>query len=106
MVATGRQKGGARPWLGVNSREQDGRLHVMRVSADGPAEKAGLGPGDIILALSGRRVETLEDFYKRLWASGPPGVEVTLKVLKGSDVQEVKIRTIDRFDVIRKKPAI
>jgi serine protease Do len=106
MVATGRQKGGARPWLGVNSREQDGRLHVMRVSADGPAEKAGLAPGDIILALSGRRVETLEDFYKRLWASGPPGVEVTLKVLKGSEVQDMKIRSIDRFDVIRKKPTI
>ena len=106
MIATGRQKGGARPWLGINSREQDGRLHVMRVSADGPAEKAGIAPGDIILALSGHKVETLEDFYKRLWASGDPGVEVTLKVLKGSEMQDVKVRSIDRAEIIRKKPTI
>ena len=106
MIATGRQKGGARPWLGINSREQDGRLHVMRVSADGPAEKAGIAPGDIILTLSGHKVETLEDFYKRLWASGDPGVEVTLKVLKGSEVQDVKVRSIDRAEIIRKKPTI
>ena len=106
MVATGRQKGGARPWLGISSLEQDGRIRVLRVSADGPAEKAGIAAGDIILQLSGKSVETLPDFYKRLWSSGAPGVEVTLKVLKGTDVQDVKIRSIDRFEIIRKKPTI
>ncbi|HUP29504.1 MAG TPA: S1C family serine protease [Usitatibacter sp.] len=106
MVATGRQKGGARPWLGVSSVEQDGRLRVLRVSADSPAEKAGLAAGDIILQISGKGVERLEDFYKRLWSSGAPGVEVTLKVLKGTDVQDVKIQSIDRFEIIRKKPTI
>ena len=106
MIDTGRQKGGARPWLGINSRELEGRLHVMRVSADSPAEKAGIAPGDIILQLSGQKVDSLPAFYRRLWGSGAPGVEVTLKVLKGTDVQDVKIRTIDRFDVIRKKPSI
>lgn len=106
MVSTGRQKGGARPWLGISSSEQDGRLHVVRVSADSPAEKAGIAPGDIILQLAGRNVESLGDFYRRLWSAGEPGVEVTLKVLKGAEVEEVKVRTIDRFDAIRRKPAI
>jgi len=31
---------------------------------------------------------------------------VTLKVLKGTDVQDVKIRSIDRFEIIRKRPTI
>lgn len=106
LIETGRQKGGKRPWVGINSRELEGRLHVMRVSADSPAEKAGIAPGDIILQLSGEKVDSLPMFYQRLWSSGAPGVEVTLKVLKGTDVQEVRIRTIDRFDVIRKKPSI
>ncbi|HET7731325.1 MAG TPA: S1C family serine protease [Usitatibacter sp.] len=106
MVATGRQKGGVRPWLGVSSLEQDGRLRVLRVSADSPAEKAGLEPGDIILQLSGRDVGSLEQFYRRLWAAGAPGVEVTLKVLKGTDVQDVRIRSIDRAEVIRRKPTL
>jgi serine protease Do len=106
MIATGRQKGGVRPWIGINSREQDGRLHVIRVSADSPAERAGITAGDIILALHGEKIESLESFYKRLWASGAPGVEVTLKVLHGTDVREVKIRSIDRFEIIKKKPTI
>jgi serine protease Do len=106
MIQTGRQKGGVRPWLGINSRELEGRLHVMRVSADSPAEMAGIAAGDIILQVSGQSVESLPAFYQRLWNSGAPGVEVTLKVLKGTEVQDVKIRTMDRFEVIRKKPTI
>jgi serine protease Do len=106
MVSTGRQKAGRRPWLGVSSIEEDGRIKVLRVSSDSPAEKAGLVPGDIILALSGEAVQSLDDFYKRLWAKGAPGVEVTLKVLKGTDVREVRIRSMDRMDHIRKRPTI
>ena len=106
MIQTGRQKGGMRPWLGINSREMEGRLHVMRVSADSPAEKAGIAAGDIILGFAGEKVESLPTFYKQLWGAGAPGVEVTLKVLKGTEVQDVKIRTMDRFEAIRRKPSI
>jgi serine protease Do len=56
MVSTGGQKGGRRPWLGINSLEDDGRIKVMRVTADSPAEQAGIAPGDIILGLSGEKV--------------------------------------------------
>jgi S1-C subfamily serine protease len=106
MVATGRQKAGVRPWIGLNSVEEDGRVKVLRVTKEGPADIAGIEAGDIILALSGEKVEKLDDFYRRLWATGSPGVEVTLKVLKGTEVKEVRIRSIDRFDHIRKKPTI
>lgn len=106
MVATGRQKGGERPWLGINAREQDERLHVMRVSPESPAEQAGIAPGDIILQFAGADVTSLEQFYRRLWAAGSPGVEVTLRVLQGTAVKEVTIRTVDRFEHIRRKPGI
>ncbi len=106
MIATGRQKAGRRPWLGVSSTEVDGRLKVLRVSTEGPADLAGVTPGDIILSLNGEKVSTLQDFYKRLWSRGAPGVEVTLKVLHGADVREVRIRSMDRLEHIRKKPTI
>jgi serine protease Do len=106
MVATGRQKGGKRPWLGLSSLEEDGRIKVLRVSEGGPAEAAGIVQGDIILAMGGEKVERLDQFYKRLWASGAPGVEVTLKVLHGTDIREVRVRSIDRLDLVRKKPTI
>ena len=106
MARTGGQKGGRRPWLGVNSMEEDGHIKVLRVTSEGPAEKAGLEAGDIILALAGREVTSLDDFYRTLWSAGAPGVEVTLKVLKGSDIREVHVRSMDRLDHIRKKPTI
>jgi S1-C subfamily serine protease len=106
MVATGRHKAGRRPWLGLSSLEEDGRIKVLRVSADSPAEQAGIGPGDIILALAGEKVEKLDDFYRRLWSAGAPGVEVTLKVLKGTEVREVRVRSVDRLEFLRKRPTI
>ena len=106
MIRTGRQSGGKRPWLGVSSLEEDGHIKVLRVSDDSPAAEAGIAPGDIILSLGGQRLATLPEFYKRLWSSGAPGVEVQLKVLHGSEVRDVKVRSMDRADLIRKKPTI
>src|SRR5207244_3657882 len=106
MIATGRQKAGIWPWIGMSSLEEDGRIKVLRVSEGGPAEKAGIAPGDIILAMAGEKVEKLDEFYRRLWSMGAPGVEVPLKVLHGSDVRDVRIRSIDRLEFIRKKPTI
>jgi serine protease Do len=106
MIRTGRHSAGLRPWIGVSMLEEDGRLKVLRVSDEGPAEAAGLAPGDLILSMAGVKVEKLDDFYKRLWSSGKPGVEITLKVLHGTEVREVRVRSIDRLEFIRKKPTI
>jgi serine protease Do len=106
MIRTGRQKGGMRPWIGVSSLEEDGRVKVMRVSDDSPAEEAGITPGDIILAMGGHKIESLPDFYKRLWSAGAPGVEVQLKVLHGSEIRDVTVKSIDRAQLFRRKPTI
>lgn len=106
LIATGRQKAGRRPWLGVSSLEDDGRLKVLRVSADGPADRAGLRPGDLILAIGGERVRDLADFYRKLWATGEPGVEVRLEVLQGAEVKDIRVRSIDRLEFVRRKPTI
>ena len=34
-----------RPWLGVNSLEEDGRIKVMQVNEESPAAQAGIGSG-------------------------------------------------------------
>jgi serine protease Do len=53
MVKTGGQQAGRRPWLGVNSREEDGRVKVVQVNDESPAAAAGIEPGDIILSVHG-----------------------------------------------------
>ena len=46
-----RARGG--PWLGVNSLEEDGRVKVLQVNDESPADKAGIVAGDIILSVDG-----------------------------------------------------
>jgi S1-C subfamily serine protease len=56
--------------------------------------------------MGGQKIDNLPDFYKRLWSSGAPGVEVTLKVLHGSEIREVTVKSIDRAQMLRRKPTI
>jgi len=105
MVRTGTQREAHRPWLGVNSLEEDGRIKVMQVSDESPAEKAGISAGDIILRLNGEAVANLEEFYRLLW-TGTPGAEFKLTVLHGVDVREVLVRSMDRKEYVRSKPTV
>jgi S1-C subfamily serine protease len=101
LIANGKRSGPARPWLGVNAEEARGRLFVARVSADGPAARAGLKSGDIILAVGADEVATLADFYRKVWGKGAAGTAVPLKVLQGARVRDVTVRSIDRIEYFR-----
>ena len=96
LIDKGRRSAPPRPWLGVNADELRGRIFVGRVSPDGPAERAGLRPDDIVLAVAGQEVTTLADFYRRVWSRGPAGVEVPLQVLRGAQVRSLTVRSMDR----------
>ena len=101
LIGKGRRGGPARPWLGVNADEVRGRLFVSRVSPDGPAERAGLKSGDIVLAVGGEEVATLADFYRKVWGRGAAGTRVPLKVLQGAQVRDLSVRSIDRAEYLR-----
>ena len=96
LIKTGGPGTPPKPWLGVNVAEQFGRLIVTRVSRDGPASASGLAAGDIILELAGKKVGTLEGFFRELWRQGKPGVSVRLKVLQGNTVNSVSVKTSNR----------
>jgi S1-C subfamily serine protease len=101
LIARGRRNAPARPWLGINADEFRGRLFIGRVSPDGPAERAGLKSGDIVLAVGGEEVTTLAELYRKIWGRGPAGTEVPLKVLQGARVKDVTVRSIDRIEYFR-----
>ena len=105
MVRTGSQRASARPWLGVNSLEEDGRVKVMQVNEESPAQKAGISAGDIILQVNGEAVQNLEDFYRKLW-HGQAGTEFRLTVLHGVAVRDILVQSMDRKEYLRRKPAI
>jgi S1-C subfamily serine protease len=101
LIAKGRRNGPARPWLGINADEFRGRLFIGRVSPDGPAERAGLKSGDIVLAVGGEEVTTLAELYRKIWGRGAAGTEVPLKILQGARVKDLTVRSIDRLEYFR-----
>jgi S1-C subfamily serine protease len=101
LVASGRRRGPARPWLGLYSEQHDGHLFVSRTLPGSPAAKAGLARGDVILGVSGQSVGGQSDFYRKLWSAGEAGCDVTLHVLHERAVKQVVVRTADRMDYLR-----
>ncbi len=106
MQRTGSSKTSHRPWLGVSSTEQSGRVQIIRVNRDSPAQQAGLEPGDLVLAVDGAKVATLEAFYKKLWDRSDPDGEVTLTVLQGAEIKTLRIRAVDRMRTLRKPAGV
>jgi S1-C subfamily serine protease len=104
LIEKGRRSGPARPWLGLATEELHGHLLVTRVSPDGPADKAGIRNGDIVIGVGADPVKSHEDLYRKVWGLGAAGVEVPLKVLQGVDMRELKLRSIDRFQYFKEKP--
>jgi len=103
LMTAGRRAGPARPWLGLNAEEMRGRLIIARVSPDGPAARAGLKSGDIVIGVAGEEVNTLADLYRKVWSRGAAGVEVPLKVLQGLEIRDVSLRSIDRLEYFKQK---
>jgi S1-C subfamily serine protease len=102
LIAHGRARQPLRPWLGLNAEELRGHVFVTRVSAEGPAERAGLKSGDIVLAVGGEPVARLDEFYRKVWARGAAGVEVPLRVLQGLEVKALGVRSMDRAQHLRR----
>ena len=96
LVAKGRLSTPPRPWLGLYTVEHLGQLVVGGVSDGGPADRAGLQRGDILHALNGDVLDDVADFYRKLWASGPAGTPVVLRMERDNDSFEVTVRTGDR----------
>ena len=104
LLANGRAAGPVRPWLGMNTEELRGRVFVARVSPEGPADRAGVRDGDIVMGVGGEDVTSLAEFYRKVWSRGAAGAEIPLKVLQGTQVKEFRLRSIDRLEYFRARP--
>ena len=106
MQQTGTTASSRRPWLGLSSTDQSGRVQIVRVNKESPAQAAGLKPGDVVLAVDDAKVVSLESFYKRLWEHADPAVDVKLTVLQGADLKVISLRAVDRMSTMRKPSGI
>lgn len=102
MLKTGRSQHPPKPWLGLYAQESEGRLVIGQLASGGPAEKAGIRIGDIVLGVDATRAKGLADFFRATWNLGPAGVEVPLMVSRGGDVLRKVVKSADRNDFLKK----
>ena len=77
-------------------------LVVGGVATDGPADLAGVHPGDVVVEVAGKRVKGLADLFRSVWQQGPAGTEISLGLLREGAPTRVEVRSGDRDDFLRK----
>jgi S1-C subfamily serine protease len=106
MRSRGQSHLSQRAWIGLNCAEVEGEVRVLRVNDDSPGDVAGLQPGDRIARIDGKRVRSLEGFYKALWDGGAPEREVQLEVRRGDETKQFKVQSVDRMKTLRRATGI
>ena len=93
LRANGRMERG---WLGVSvtevqpSQRGPGGVGIAALDRNGPALKAGLRPGDMVLTLNGQAVETTRHLIKTI-ALTPPGNAVRITIRRQGKDFEVSV---------------
>jgi S1-C subfamily serine protease len=96
LLTLGRANRPPRPWLGLYATELEDKVVIMGLAGKGPAQRAGLQTGDLILAVAGREVSSLAELFRRLWALGEAGVDVPLTLHREGDTFDVTVTSGDR----------
>jgi len=96
LLTMGRPNHPPRPWLGLNATEIEDKIVVARVSNGGPAKRANLRSGDIVLAVAGAKVGDLAGFFRKVWSLGKAGVEVPLTIYRDGRTFEARVTSGDR----------
>ena len=96
LLTLGRPNHPPRPWLGLNATEVDDKVVIARVSTGGPARRANLRTGDVVLAVADTEVSDLAGFVRKVWSLGKAGVEVPLTIYRDGRTFEARVTSGDR----------
>jgi S1-C subfamily serine protease len=102
LLTLGKTAGAPRPWLGMYATETNGQLAVGGLAKGGPADRAGVKMGDLVLEVAGERVSGLADLLRKVWRLGPAGTAVPLTFARGGAPLRVRLRSADRSDFLKK----
>lgn len=106
LLNDGRARSDARPWLGINTEEVDGKLMISRVIPASPAAKSGLRRGDIVRTIGGEKPRNLADLYRKIWARGKAGVKVPIDIERDGDKLHFDITSANQQDHLLLKPTL
>ena len=102
LLTYGRVNKPARPWLGVFSAENGDEIIVASVAENGPAAEAGLRRGDVLAGVGGAEIESLGDFYRKIWSRGPAGVEIPIEIVREGKAIGLRVLSADRSSFMKR----
>lgn len=89
-----------RAWVGFFPQVFDGGVLISGVVTGGPAERAGIEKGDLLLSVEGKPVSSLRELYREIWRK-PPGETISLQILRDSSIRIVEVTAGDRYEFFR-----
>jgi S1-C subfamily serine protease len=96
LMKFGRRNAPPRPWLGLYATEVENRLVVVGLADRGPAKRADLRTGDIVLSVAGKEVRDLAGFFRSIWAQGQAGVEVPITIYRDGETMDLRVQSSER----------
>ena len=87
----------SRGYIGVEPRdapEGDGSL-IAGVLKDGPADRGGIRPGDVVVAVDGKTIRNMTELMQTV-AQMPPGSDAKFKVLRDGKTTDVNVKVVER----------
>ena len=91
-----------RPWLGLYAQESQGQIVIGGVAKGGPADRAGVRTGDMVIEVGGARINRLPELFRKIWRVGPAGTEIPMTLARDGSIQRVKVRSVDRSSLMKK----
>jgi S1-C subfamily serine protease len=89
-----------RAWIGFYPQGYDGGVVLSGVIPGGPADKAGLERGDLVLSVEGQSVSSLRELYRAVWRK-QPGESLGFQILRESSIRVVDVVAGDRYEFFR-----
>ena len=102
MLKFGRRSAPPRPWLGLYAVDVDGHVAVSGLADGGPAARAGIRKGDLLMEVDGAKVRGVADLFRKVWAQGAAGTEIPFLVGRKGAAIRVAVRSADRNDLMKK----
>jgi S1-C subfamily serine protease len=101
LLSFGSRKGPVRPWLGMYVADTEEKLVVMGLANRGPAQRAKIETGDVVVAVNGAAVDSLADLFRKIWAMGDCGVDVPLTLLRDRRNVDITVKSADRSTFLK-----
>ncbi len=86
----------------MTTAEADDRLVVAGLANRGPAMRAGVDLGDLVIGIAGEPVSGLSTMFRKIWALGSAGVPVPLTLQRDGRTLSITVESGARADYLKK----